>query len=197
MAVDPVTRPATSATEFEFPHGVIFQEAYLVNDLRASIAEWDRLFGAGPFVITEHHRTDTFDYRGTEHEADVSYAFGYLGDMMIQFIVQHDDTPSIYRDMYAAGETGFHHIGLLCEDVRAEVERMEALGFECATFLHADGVDAAYVDTRSVTGGFTEFHGTPPRIIDAFTTWRRAHRDRRPGDPAIVERRRGESRISD
>ena len=43
------------------------------------------------------------DYRGTDHEADVSYAFGYLGDTMIQFIQQHDDTPSIYRDMFAAG----------------------------------------------------------------------------------------------
>ena len=41
-------------------------------------------------------------YRGTDQEADVSYAFGYLGDVMIQFIVQHDETPSIYRDMYAA-----------------------------------------------------------------------------------------------
>ncbi|MFN3257456.1 MAG: VOC family protein [Ilumatobacter sp.] len=172
----------------EFPHHQIFQVAYLVNDLRASVQEWDALFGAGPFVITEHHQTDTFDYRGTQHEADVSYAFGYLGDMMIQFIVQHDDTPSIYRDMYEAGETGFHHVGLLCEDVRAEVDRLGAAGFECATFLHADGVDAAYVDTRAVNGGFTEYHGTPPRIIQAFTTWREAHARRQPGDSPFMER---------
>lgn len=174
--------------QFEFPHGVLFQQAYLVNDLRAAIEEWDALFGAGPFVITEHHRTDTFDYRGTEHEADVSYAFGYLGDMMIQFIVQHDDTPSIYRDMYAAGETGFHHVGILCEDVPTEVARMEAAGFACGTFLHADGVDAAYLDTRSVNGGFTEYHGTPPRIIRAFTAWRLAHHRRRPGDSPFMQR---------
>ena len=67
-----------------------FQQAYLVNDLDAAITHWHQTFGAGPFVKAEHHKTDRFDYRGTNHEADVSYAFGYLGDMQIQFIVQHD-----------------------------------------------------------------------------------------------------------
>ena len=80
-----------------------FQQAFFVEDLEASIEQWARLLGAGPFVISPHHRTDSFDYRGTDHQADVSYAFGYLGDTMIQFIVQHDDTPSIYRDMYKKG----------------------------------------------------------------------------------------------
>jgi hypothetical protein len=41
----------------------LFQTAYLVNDLDASIAAWSSLYGAGPFVIAEHHRTDTFMYR--------------------------------------------------------------------------------------------------------------------------------------
>jgi hypothetical protein len=166
----------------------IFQQAYFVDDLRASIEEWSRVFGAGPFVLSEHHRTDSFDYRGTDHQADVSYAFGYLGDTMIQFIQQHDDTPSIYRDMYEPGQFGYHHCGVLVEDFDAEFARFEALGFVCATRLHADNVDAAYFDTRAVTGGFTEIHGTPPHILEAFATWRRAHEAHRPGDPAIVPR---------
>jgi hypothetical protein len=166
----------------------IFQQAYFVDDLRASIEEWSRVFGAGPFVLSEHHRTDSFDYRGTDHQADVSYAFGYLGDTMIQFIQQHDDTPSIYRDMYEPGQFGYHHCGVLVEDFDAEFARFEALGFVCATRLHADNVDAAYFDTRAVAGGFTEIHGTPPHILEAFATWRRAHEAHRPGDPAIVPR---------
>ena len=75
----------------------LFQQAYLVNDLEAACHNWSKLFGAGPFVLAPHHVTDRFTYRGTPQEADVSYAFGYLGDMMIQFIEQHDETPSIYR----------------------------------------------------------------------------------------------------
>ena len=165
-----------------------FQEAFFVDDLDASIAEWDRVFGAGPFVVSPHHRTDSFDYRGTDHQADVSYAFGYLGDTMIQFIVQHDDTPSIYRDMFQPGTFGFHHSGVLVADFEAEFSRLEALGFVCATRLFADGVDAAYFDTRAINGGFTEIHGSPAHILDAFATWRRVHEARVPGDSPFLRR---------
>jgi Glyoxalase/Bleomycin resistance protein/Dioxygenase superfamily len=166
----------------------LFQQAYLVNDLERSIHEWTRLFNAGPFVVTMHHKTDRFMYRGTTQEADVSYAFGYLGDQMIQFIQQHDDTPSIYRDMYAAGQEGFHHVATLVHDFPAERQRLLDMGFELACELYADGVDAAYFDTRSATGGFTEIHGDPPRILAAFAGWRRAHELRQPGDAEIMVR---------
>ncbi|TNF90086.1 MAG: methylmalonyl-CoA epimerase [Gammaproteobacteria bacterium] len=164
----------------------LFQHAYLVNDLEQACTRWSELLGAGPFLLVPHHRTDRFSYRGTDTEADVSYAFGYLDDQMIQFIQQHDDAPSIYRDMYASGEEGFHHIGLLVDDFEAELNRFNAAGFETACRLYADGVDAAYVDTRSVTGGFTELHGNPPHILKAFDGWQRAHEARKPGDAPIL-----------
>jgi catechol 2,3-dioxygenase-like lactoylglutathione lyase family enzyme len=165
----------------------LFQQAYFVNDVRKSAEEWHRLFGAGPFVVTEHHQTQSFTYRGTDVEADVSYAFGYLGDMMIQFIQQHDDKPSIYRDMYGPGEEGFHHIAYLVDDWQAAKRRLEDLGFECACELYAR-VEAAYYDTRAVTGGFTEIHMDPPHIVSTFANWKRAHETMKPGDPAIMER---------
>ncbi len=166
----------------------LFQQAYLVNDLESSIHQWNALLGAGPFVVVPHHKTDRFAYRSTTQEADVSYAFGYLGDIMIQFIQQHDDTPSIYREMYGPGEEGFHHIATLVHDFPAERQRLLDLGFEVACELYADGVDAAYFDTRAVTGGYTEIHGDPIRILAAFASWRRAHELFQPGDPVIIPR---------
>jgi hypothetical protein len=167
----------------------LFQQAYLVNDIDKAIAEWDRVYGAGPFTITDHHRCDTFMYRGTNLEADVSYAFGYLGDTMIQFIVQHDDTPSIYRDMYAAGQEGYHHMAYLVHDFEAEYQRLIDLGLEPACRLYADGVDAAYFDTRHINGAFTEIHGDPPHILQNFAIKRRAHELRRPGDNPVLSRK--------
>jgi catechol 2,3-dioxygenase-like lactoylglutathione lyase family enzyme len=166
----------------------LFQQAYLVNDLEKACRDWNTLFGAGPFVLVPHHKTDRFTYRGTPQEADVSYAFGYLGDDMIQFIQQHDDTPSIYRDMFAAGQEGFHHVGVLVHDFEAEFQRLEKMGFECACRLWADNVDAAYFDTRSVNGCFTEIHGDPPHILATFAGWKRAHELIRPGDNPIMPR---------
>jgi hypothetical protein len=49
-------------------------------------------------------------------------------------------------------------------------------------------VDAAYFDTRELNGAFTEIHGDPPRILQAFAMWRRAHELRRPGDSPFMER---------
>jgi hypothetical protein len=164
----------------------LFQYAYYVNDLEASINKWAKLYYAGPFVMVPHHVTDKFHYRGTDTEADVSYAFGYLGDMMIQFIQQHDDKPSIYRDMYKAGEEGYHHVGLLVHDFEAEYKRMQDLGFVDACRLYADEVDACYFDTRSVNGGFTELHGDPKHILGVFAQWKRAHELFKPGDNPIL-----------
>jgi hypothetical protein len=167
----------------------LFQVAYLVNDLDAAMHRWSDAHGAGPFVVAPHHRTDRFTYRGTDQEADVSYAFGYLGDLMIQFIVQHDDTPSIYRDLYAPGEEGFHHHAYLVHDFEAEYDRLVRLGYDPACRLYADGVDAAYFDTRALNGGFTEIHGDPPHILAAFARWRRAHQLYQAGaDPLVVPR---------
>ena len=169
----------------------LFQQAYLVNNIDESIQKWHDLFGAGPFSVTDHHKCDTFDFRGTPQEADVSYAFGYLGDTMIQFIVQHDETPSIYRDMYKNGEEGFHHIAYLVTDFQAERQRLLDMGFAPACELFADGVHASYFDTREVTGGFTEIHGDPPHILGIFAEWRRAHEIMKPGDPLIWRRKEG------
>ncbi|MEY4372700.1 MAG: hypothetical protein RL219_1469 [Actinomycetota bacterium] len=167
----------------------LFHQAYFVNDLDEAIQEWARVYGAGPFVVTNHHKCDKFMYRNTAQEADVSYAFGYLGDTMIQFIVQHDETPSIYRDMYAKGEQGYHHMAYLVNDFEAEYQRLIDMGLVPACRLYADGVDAAYFDTRHINGGFTEIHGDPPHILGAFAQWRRAHELFRRGDDPVTRRR--------
>lgn len=165
----------------------LFQEAYFVRNIDDAVRKWHALFGAGPFLRVPHHRTERFDYRGTSHEADVSYAFGYLGDMMIQFIEQHDGTPSIYLDMFQPGQEGFHHVGVLVHDFEAEFQRLLDMGFACATRLYADQVDAAYFDTREYNGCFTEIHADPPHILGAFAQWRRAHELMLPGDDPFMD----------
>ena len=164
----------------------IFQYAYYVNDVEKAALKWHRLYGAGPFAFVPHHKTDKFEYRGTKQEADVTYGFGYLGDIQIQLIQQHDETPSIYRDMYQAGQEGFHHMACLVNDFAAARMRMHDLGFINACELWADDVNAAYFDTRDVNGGFTEIHGDPVHILATFAGWKRAHENMKPGDSPII-----------
>lgn len=165
----------------------MFQQAYVVNDLRESVERWSALFGAGPFALREHHTTASVKYHGELMVPDVSYAFGYLGEQMIQFIVQHDDTPSIYRDMFAPGEEGFHHIAYLVSDVAAEKAHWTRLGYPPACEVDTGSVEAAYFDTRDQLGVFTEIHGDPPRIIGLFANWKHAHELWQPGDSPFLE----------
>ena len=113
----------------------IWQYAYFVEDIDEACKKWNKMVGAGPFHVVRSHNAENFQYLGEHVEADVSYAFGQAGPAHIQFIAQHDDTPSIYRDMYKPGEYGFHHIGLLIHDVTAEVKRFNDEGYETACTL--------------------------------------------------------------
>jgi hypothetical protein len=155
----------------------VFQYAYFVTDLEAAIHEWSTLSGAGPFFVTEHHKADRFMYRGTATEADVSYAFGYSGASQIQLIAQHDDQPSIYRDMYPDGGGGFHHVAMLVVDYSGQRQRLADAGLELACELHANDIDACYFDARHRTGGFIELHSHTPRIANTFDRWHQAHLD--------------------
>nr|NKB40178.1 methylmalonyl-CoA epimerase [Ilumatobacter sp.] len=147
---------------------VPFQQAFFVPDIASAVEHWAATTGAGPFFLAPHHTTDWFRYRGEDVEADVSYAFGYAGDIQIQFIEQHDETPSLYREMYADGEGGFHHVGVLADDYDGERQRLLDQGFEIATELRADGATAVYFDTRASDAASTEIHSTPERIMTTF-----------------------------
>ena len=153
----------------------ILQYAYFVDDLATGAAHWARTVDAGPFFVAAHHRADSFSYRGTTVEADVSYAFGYAGDCQIQLIEQHDDLPSIYRDTYEAGQFGFHHVAVLVRDYAIERQRLLDQGLELACELHANDIDACYFDTRETIGCFTELHLHTDRIVNTFARWKQAH----------------------
>jgi hypothetical protein len=169
---------------------VIFQEAYFVNSVEEAARKWAKDFGAGPFFSVHNQGTEEFTYRGTDIEAEVNYAFGYLGNMMIQFIDQNNDTPSIYRDMFARGDEGFHHFGYIVSDYAAERQRLLDAGYDLATELKVDGVNAAYFDTRETNGAFTEIHGDPPHMLGLFWNWQRLHEARKDGDPAVIDIRK-------
>ena len=162
------------------PDGLpVFQYAYVVDDVAAAAERWARVLGAGPFFAAWHHRADRFEYRGTDVEADVTYAFGYSGGTQVQLIQQHDDLPSIYRDMYPGYPStgGFHHVASLVADFDGAKQRLADQGHVLACDLDANDIHACYFDTRDSIGGFTELHSLTDRIVATFARWHQAHLD--------------------
>jgi hypothetical protein len=154
----------------------IVQYAYVVNDIDAAVQHWVETVGAGPFFVSRNHVGKNHTYRGQLDSAVFSYAFGQAGPAQVQLIQCMDDSPSVYRDMFAPGEEGFHHVACLVphELMPAEVARFTDAGYEVGSTLHSY-VPVAYLDTRSALGFFVELHGLNEDVEELFREIREAH----------------------
>lgn len=135
------------------------QMAWVVDDLDAAVKQWQETTGIGPFFMGSHIGAMITDlkHRGRSTEIDMSAAVAQAGSLLIELIHQHDGAPSPYRDVYAQGESGLHHIQAFVEDVEVQCRLYEKHGFEVVmTGLLAGQSPVAYVDTRSTIGCMTE-----------------------------------------
>jgi len=138
--------------------GVIRQIAFVVHDIDAALRYWTETLGVGPFFIIRNVRPGTFEYHGRPSPPPLlSVALGNSGDLQIEIIAQHDDSPSAYRDFLDSGCEGFHHVSAwgTREQYDAAVARERAAGTAVA---HAGTTDAesgrfAYFATDSAPGG--------------------------------------------
>jgi hypothetical protein len=154
----------------------VLQYAYVVDDLDEGIRHWVETVGAGPFFVMRDFLGKDLTYRGVPSATRVDYAFGQCGPVQVQLIAQDDPGPSIYRDMYAPGEGGFHHVCALVPmvDWDAQVARFADAGYELASSLTTT-VPAAYFDCRRDLGHFVELYGRTERTEGFFAMVREAH----------------------
>lgn len=126
----------------------VFQNAFVVNDIEASIRKWVRTMGVGPFVLLENLHIPGTTYRGGPTEFRLHAALAASGDVQIELIQPLYDGPSIYRDFFKPGEEGFHHIGLLTDDIARDIDIYTRQGHALVTRGgNAGGTQFAYLDT--------------------------------------------------
>lgn len=137
----------------------IVQNAYVVGDLDQAIAQWHGLWGIGPFFVRRHIVLEQVLYRGQPAELDFSAAYVQAGPIMVELVEQHDDRPSAFRDMYAPGQQGLHHVAVVPDDYDQWIAHYAALGYPLAGEMRtASGRGAAFVDTRAALGHMTEVY---------------------------------------
>ncbi|MFM6854040.1 MAG: VOC family protein [Sphingopyxis sp.] len=106
-------------------------------------------------------------------------AFAQSGELNIEVIQILSDTPSAFRDMFAAGQGGFHHAAMFCDDYEADKARFVASGMAVASeFTTNFGAKICYMDARDTLGHMIELY--PQNAIiramyqqarDAALTW--------------------------
>lgn len=170
---------------FGQPFGGIMQTAFVVADIRASIDHFIRDCGAGPFFLLDHFLAPDQFYRGAPSRADVTIAMGFAGHMQIELIQPLDDHPSVYRETIEERGYGFHHFGIACADVDAELpgylERAYRLAFRAAV---PTGGAVAYLEGGDAAApGFLELIPATPGMDEHFTRFWKASLDWDGADP--------------
>ena len=136
----------------------IVQNAYLVQDLDEAIERWHEALGLGPFVVSRRVQFKQSLYRGTQMPLDISVAFVQAGNVQVELICQHNPGPSAFRDMFAEGEEGLHHVAVFPEDYTRLVSAYQARGFAVAAEVGSAGMGAAFIDTRETWGHMLEVY---------------------------------------
>ncbi|OMC36728.1 hypothetical protein A5740_00180 [Mycobacterium sp. GA-1841] len=162
------------------------QIAWVVDDLDKAVEQWQQTARIGPFFVGSHVGAIFTEatHRGAAVDIDISCAIAQAGGVQIELIKQHDNAPSPYRDVYADGESGLHHICSLVDDVEAECRNYQEHGFEVVmNAVVAGETRVAYVDTRPMIGCMTELMGRQGLAVKMFAAAAAAADDWDGSDP--------------
>jgi hypothetical protein len=96
--------------EFRF-----FQLGFVVEDLITAATRWARVYGVGPFHVLPPVEVSC-TYRGTESALDMQIAVAQAGPVQIELIEQRCDRASVFRDLFAKAESGFHQLCTVTPD---------------------------------------------------------------------------------
>src|SRR5947207_1962468 len=133
------------------------QMAYVPGDFDRALRFWTETIGAGPFFAIDHVKLERVRYRGEPSDIDFSMMLGYWGDMQIELIRQHNDSPSIFKTWRDEGREGLHHVCVLVDDM-APVREMYKNACVAAVqeALVPGGGEVVYLNTGGGPGSLVE-----------------------------------------
>jgi catechol 2,3-dioxygenase-like lactoylglutathione lyase family enzyme len=161
------------------------QLAYFVTDIREAAHRAAESFGAGPFYILERIELDWGEHRGARCDFVHSSAYGQWGDLMMELVQQDEEGPSPFRDLYAPGEQGLHHVASFVSSIDETIEAYQGSGFPLAAraVTKNAGSEFAFIDTTSQTGHMLEIYEPSKPLLGFYDFIRDAARDWQGRDP--------------
>lgn len=145
------------------------QIAYFVPDVVAAACAHMATFGSGPYYVAEHIPLTSSFHRGMPAPLDHSSAYGQWGEVMVEFVQQNNDGPSVFRDLYPNGGQGMHHVALIVDDLTQTMAVYEAAGHAVALYAEvAPGVGFAMMDCVNTLGHFVELYEPTPQLLAVY-----------------------------
>jgi Glyoxalase/Bleomycin resistance protein/Dioxygenase superfamily len=158
-----------------FPNKSFMQMCWVVPDLEAAIRSWAQSAGVGPFFWFDGVACTDGRYRGTPTEFPaVTAAIAYAGELQIELVAQDNDDRGVFRDVFARGQSGLHHMALVCKDYEAERDAYIAAGAELAYEAQIGNSRTCWVDTTPTLGFMVELLEPSPTRDAGFAAMRAA-----------------------
>jgi hypothetical protein len=151
------------------------QIAYHVPDAAVAAVEFARMFGWGPFFLFEHIPLSSCAYRGLPAQFDHSSAYGQAGDIMVELIMQHDDSRSVLRDLYRRETVGIHHVAHFVENLSSSLDQARDAGAVLALDAVTEtGTRFAMLDLTREVGHMIELYEGSGDLLKFYRYVRRA-----------------------
>ncbi|HEY4773246.1 MAG TPA: VOC family protein [Xanthobacteraceae bacterium] len=160
---------------FGQPVDGLVQIAFVVEDIHASMSDLTRRLRIGPWFLREHAIFEKQLYRGQPSRVELSLAMGYAGHMMFELIQQHNDVPSVYREVIERRGYGLHHFGVAATRFDESVELYRSHGCDLVFFAEVlAGVRVAYMDCAGLLPAMVEIIEMTPSVETMFTSFQQA-----------------------
>jgi catechol 2,3-dioxygenase-like lactoylglutathione lyase family enzyme len=128
--------------------GRIRQIGYVVDDLDDALASWVAL-GVAPWFVLRRI-VQKADHRGEPREVTISIALANSGELQLELIQQHGETPSVYTEFLADHGPGFHQLAYWPADFDVALRSVKDAGWPVVWSSADDGgVRYAYVEPPS------------------------------------------------
>jgi hypothetical protein len=160
--------------------GEIRQNGYVVRDIERAMQHWVDVLGVGPWFYLPHVACDSFECRGVAGSPDISIALANSGDLQIELIQQHCDTPTLYKEFLDAGREGLQHVSSWVADYDEAVERITGAGHGIGQrgTMQEGVIKFVYFDTEMHPGTVFEVSNMagdlayiPQMVADAARDW--------------------------
>jgi len=154
--------------KLEFLANGVAQIAFVVKDLDATVEQYYRRFGIGPWHFYTYGKplVPRMTRNGKPTEYKMRVALSYLGPMRIELIEQVEGD-TVYREFIDKHGYGIHHIGVLVDDMNSAIDRAARAGYRMtmdgAGFGPDDDGHYAYLDTEDSIGTTIELISRPKR----------------------------------
>lgn len=156
------------SNELPFLSQGVTQIAMIVQSLEDTVDVFWHMFGIGPwhFYTYGFPLVKQMTYYGEPADYKMRVALANWGNTRIE-LIEHLEGKSIYADFISEHGYGFHHVGILVEDMQSAIQSVKKAGLRIIQDGSGFGLDGdgyyAYLDTERLLGVIIELIQRPKR----------------------------------